>query len=191
MRYNNLWSKSLIAGFALLTSLAIYWKKKRVRFKISNYQRNVLTLKQTVGIIVYIYCNNVILDYLLAMFKPNDLVFFSEELRVLVMENLLLRFAFPIFLIFKTKKTLQSLWTSNNIRRSEFYMTKLHLKPSTFHLPPSTPESTSSGKDNKVSVVLERKEENAGEFSKSNKTSVQITSLGIIRTPSVMPDISC
>ena len=184
MRYNNLWSKSLIAGFALLTSLAIYWKKKRVRFKISNYQRNVLTLKQTVGIIVYIYCNNVILDYLLAMFKPNDLVFFSEELRVLVMENLLLRFAFPIFLIFKTKKTLQSLWTSNNIRRSEFYMTKLHFKP-------STAESTFSGKDNKVSVVLESNEKNAGEFSKSNKTSVQITSLGIIRTPSVMPDISC
>ena len=50
-RYNNFWSKSIIVIFVLLTTLGIYWKKKRILLKIPKSQKNVLTLKQTVAVI--------------------------------------------------------------------------------------------------------------------------------------------
>ena len=69
LMFNNFVWKTIIAVFVMLTTAGIYWKKKRISFKIENHQRNVLTLKQTLGIISLIYCNNVLADCLLASFK--------------------------------------------------------------------------------------------------------------------------
>ena len=127
MRFNNACFKTIIGVFVMLTTAGIYWKKKRISFKIYlvNHQRNVLTLKQTLGIISLIYCNNVLADYLLASFKPSDLVFLFEEVRVLLVENVLTRFVIPVVLIINTRKQLPGLWRDTEVRRSEFYMTKM------------------------------------------------------------------
>ena len=123
-RFNNLCSKSTVAVFVILTAAGIYWKKRRISDKIGNNQRNLLTLKQTLGIILFIYCNNVVADYILAWFKPSRLVFLLEEMRVILVENLLIRFLLPIVLIIYTKTSLPALWSNQDIRRSKFYMTK-------------------------------------------------------------------
>ena len=125
MRFNNFCFKTIIGVFVMLTTAGIYWKKKRISFKIENHQRNVLTLKQTLGIISLIYCNNVLADYLLASFKPSDLVFLFEEVRVLLVENVLTRFVIPVVLILNTRNQLPGLWIDTEVRRSEFYMTKM------------------------------------------------------------------
>ena len=125
MRFNNACFKTIIGVFVMLTTAGIYWKKKRISFKIENHQRNVLTLKQTLGIISLIYCNNVLAVYLLASFKPSDLVFLFEEVRVLLVENVLTRFVIPVVLILNTRNQLPGLWRDTEVRRSEFYMTRM------------------------------------------------------------------
>ena len=110
--------------FVFLTSAGIYWKKKRLSNKVENHQRNLLTLKQTVGLLFFIYCNNVLLDYLLAIFKPNQLVFTMEILRVVIVENLLTKFAIPVGLILNSRRHLPGLWSNKQIKRPEFFMTE-------------------------------------------------------------------
>ena len=123
-RFNNFCSKSIVAVFVILTTAGIYWKKRRISNKIGNNQRNLLTLRQTLGIILFIYFNNVVADHILAWFKPSRLVFLLEEMRVILVENLLTRFFLPILLIIYTKTSLPALWSNQDVRRSEFYMTK-------------------------------------------------------------------
>ena len=124
-RYNNLWSKSIIVLFVLLTTIGIYWKKKRLLSKIPKCQRNVLTLKQTVAVIFLVYSNNLVCDYLLAFFPPTQFLFILEELRVLLGENIITRFLLPVLLILNTRRTLPALWTEKSWKRREFFMTKL------------------------------------------------------------------
>ena len=125
-RYNNLWSKSIIVLFVLLTTIGIYWKKKRLLSKIPKCQRNVLTLKQTVAVIFLVYSNNLVCDYLLAFFPPTQFLFILEELRVLLVENIVIRFLLPVLLILNTRRTLPALWAEKDCERREFFMTKLN-----------------------------------------------------------------
>ena len=127
-RLTNFWLKSLIVIFVLLTTLGIYWKKKRILLKIPKYQWNVLTLNQTVALIFLVYTNNLLCDYLLIFFPPSELLFILEELRVILVENLIIRFLLPFFLILNTKRRLPALWTETSWKRREFFMTKINFQ---------------------------------------------------------------
>ena len=124
-RYQNFFVKSLIVLFVVLNTLGIYWKKKRILLRIPKYQRNVLTLNQTVAVILWLYTNNILCDYLLAIFPPSEFLFILEELRVLLGENIVTKFLLPICLILNTRRTLPALWTEKSWKRREFFMTKL------------------------------------------------------------------
>ena len=124
-RYRNFFVKSLIVLFVVLNTLGIYWKKKRILLRIPKYQRNVLTLNQTVAVILWLYTNNILCDYLLAIFPPSEFLFILEELRVLLGENIVTKFLLPICLILNTRRTLPALWTEKSWKRQEFFMTKL------------------------------------------------------------------
>ena len=89
-RYNNFWFKSIIVFFVLLMTLGIFWKK-RILLKIPKHQQNVLTLSQTVATILLIYTNNVLCDYLLSLAPSSEILFILEELRVILMENIITR----------------------------------------------------------------------------------------------------
>ena len=124
-RYSNFWSKSVVVFFVLLTTLGIHWKKKKILFKIPKCQRNVLTLNQTVGVICLVYTISVLCDYLLAFFPPSQLLFIMEELRVILVENIITRFLLPLLLILNTRRTLPALWAEKDWKRQEFFTTKL------------------------------------------------------------------
>ena len=124
-RYQNFFVKSLIVLFVVLNTLGIYWKKKRILLRIPKYQRNVLTLNQTVAVILWLYTNNILCDYLLAIFPPSEFLFILEELRVLLGENIVTKFLLPICLILNTRRTLPALWTEKSWKRREFFMTNL------------------------------------------------------------------
>ena len=126
-RYNNFWFKSIIVFFVLLMTLGIFWKK-RILLKIPKHQQNVLTLSQTVATILLIYTNNVLCDYLLSLAPSSEILFILEELRVILMENLLTRFLLPILLILNTQRTLPALWTEKPWKRREFFMTKINFQ---------------------------------------------------------------
>ena len=103
-RYSNFWSKSVVFFFVLLTTMGIYWKKRKILFKIPKYQRNVLTLNQTVGVVCLVYTVSVLTDYLLACFPPSQLLFIMEEVRVMLVKNIITRFLLPLLLILNTRR---------------------------------------------------------------------------------------
>ena len=65
-RYPDFPNKDELSGKEYQVLVLAYWKRKRLSNKVENHQRNLLTLKQTVGLLFLIYGNNVLLDYLLA-----------------------------------------------------------------------------------------------------------------------------
>ena len=179
-RYNNLWSKSIIVLFVLLTTLGIYWKKKRILSRIEKYQRNVLTLKQTVAVILFLYTNNLLCDYLLAIFPPSEFLFILEELRVVLVENLLTRFLLPVFLILNTKRTLPALWTEKTWRRREFFMTNLNFQS-------KSPQSEVIVVQ-EVSVVEERRRQR--DLVKYKYITTTTTTLANTAAGSTLPEVS-
>ena len=109
--------------------MAAVWKKKELAIKKS-YQRNVLTLSQTMGLVVFLYINGVVSDYVLLPSENNSL-FILEMLRIIFVENIAFKFLFPIYLIYKTQSTLPSLWQRRDTdhNKKHFVMTKLNFAP--------------------------------------------------------------
>ena len=173
-RYNNLWSKSIIVIFVLLLTLGIYWKKKRILLKIPDSQRNVLTLKQTVAVIFLVYTNNLLTDYILAIFQPSQFLFIMEELRVILLENILTRLLLPVLLILNTRRTLPALWIEKHWERREFFMTNLNFQ--------------SKSPQPEVSVVQERRRQR--DLTKNRAGATTITTLANTATSSNLPEVS-
>ena len=101
LRNGNFFIKSLLLLLAVIIMIAANWKKKALDIR-KLYQRNVLTLTQTMAVLVFLYINGVISDYL---FLPseNNSIFVLEMLRVIFLENISFKFLFPIFLIYRTQ----------------------------------------------------------------------------------------
>ena len=175
-RFNNFCSKSIVMVFVILTSAGIYWKRKRLSNKVENHQRNLLTLKQTVGLLFLIYGNNVLLDYLLAIFQPNHLVFTLEMLRVVILENLLTKFAIPVGLILNSRRHLPGLWSNKQIQRLEFSMTK-----PTFHSFSREPKAEKDGDDRNTAVRIQVMKEAEGNYTQKTVED--------IKRPSEMPEV--
>ena len=182
-RYRNFWSKSIMLPFVLATTLGIYWKKKRVLSRIPKSQRNVLTLKQTVATILFLYANNICCDYLESAFPPTEFLFILEELRVILVENIVTRFLLPVLLILNTRRTLPALWAEKDCERREFFMTKLNLQTN----------FTEICVVQEVSVVQdtsELEEEIRHTVQARHNTRTETTTLANTATGSNLPDVS-
>ena len=125
LRNGNFLIKSLLLLLAAIIMVAANWKKKALAIKKS-YQRNVLTLTETMAVLVFLYINGVVSDYLILPSENNSL-FILEMLRVIIFENIIFKFLFPIHLIFRTQSTLPSLWQiRKNENKEHFLMTKIN-----------------------------------------------------------------
>ena len=92
------------------------------------------------AVLVFLYINGVISDYLFLPSENNSL-FILEMLRVIFLENIAFKFLFPIFLIYRTQSSLPSLWQTREIEnKKHFLMTKFNFVPEY----PLTLNSTSS-----------------------------------------------
>ena len=100
-----------IFGFLILLG------KRRLPFRRDKYQYNVLTLKETLAIVVIFYLST--LNYLIEIDKYLEMLILSAV-------SLLI----PVFLIIKTKRSYPILWTKlNHTRKYQFFMTRHALKP--------------------------------------------------------------
>lgn len=124
----------------MVLSLGITWSwaRKGLARKVNRKQVNVLTLKQTIILIIFLY-----LDYLIASGSRhligifNSKILFAIEMgRVLLIENILLKFILPLFLIIKTKSKIPLLWAKEDVENVIFFMTQSKLiEPQNFELP--------------------------------------------------------
>ena len=137
LRKGNFFTKTLLLLLATILMVAADWKRKALAIRKS-YQRNVLTLTQTMAVLVFLYINGVVTDYLLLPSENNSL-FILEMLRVIFLENIAFKFLFPIFLIFRTQSSLPALWQRREMEhKKHFSMTKFNFVPRYPLLPPNT-----------------------------------------------------
>ena len=106
------------------------WKKKRVFVKVKKY--NVLTFNQTLKIVIILYINNAVFDYIfqsdittvLLYYYSSQQIFTLEMLRVILLENICLKFLMPIFFILNTRTSLRSLWSEIPYKQINFFMSE-------------------------------------------------------------------
>ena len=103
----------------LILFISALWKKKRM--EIPKFRVNLLTLKQTVAIRVWITLD-LHLVTLICMIIPEEKIMVFEMFKQIILDNLFYRFLFPLFLLFTNKKKLPQLWSERSNRRQNFFM---------------------------------------------------------------------
>ena len=130
LRFGNFVTKTVVLILVLITTRAIIWKKKRLFVKVKKY--NVLTFNQTLNIVIILYINNAVLDYIfqfniinaLLFFLSSEHIFTLEMLRVILIENIVLKFVMPIIFIINTRASLRSLWSEIPYKEINFFMSE-------------------------------------------------------------------
>ena len=109
--------------FALLCATGIYWKKKKMSIPARS-QYNVITLNQTVLLVILLQIDSMS-SYLL---HPNDqsqrLVFVIELLKIIFIENIFFKFLIPIYLLLCSRRHYPTLWVDRKQRKFHFFMTQ-------------------------------------------------------------------
>ena len=103
----------------------VLWKKTRL--KVPKYQRNLLTLNQTVAIRVWLTLDFYLVQLIL-MIIPEEKILMFEMVKVIIVDNICYRFLIPLGLIFTTKKSLPQLWSEKSGQSKTFYMTEQQRK---------------------------------------------------------------
>ena len=118
---------SFTIGTFLVTILftAILWKKTGL--KVASYQRNLLTLNQTVAIRVWLTLDFYLVQLILIII-PTEKILLFEMVKQILVDNICYRFLIPLILILTTKKNLPQLWTEKSGQRKRFYMTEQQRK---------------------------------------------------------------
>ena len=83
-------------------------------------QYNVITLNQTVLLVILLNVDSVVLSYFLQ--GKGRLVFTLEMLRTLLIENIFFKSLVPVYLILQSRTHLKSLWTDRQPERLRFFM---------------------------------------------------------------------
>ena len=111
--------RTLISVSIFILGFLILLRKRRLPFHRDKFQFNVVTLKETLGIVAIFYLNA--LNYLIGLDRYLEM-FILSGVSLLV----------PVLLIITTKQSYPSLWTKldhSNTRRYHFFMTRQTLEP--------------------------------------------------------------
>ena len=93
---------------------------------------NVITLKQTVILLILISLDNAGLSYVIcrdnSLGMSEDLVFLLEMLRVILIENIFFKFLLPLYFLVGSRTSLPSLWAQQDDRKLKFFLTTRRLR---------------------------------------------------------------
>ena len=126
MRNGNLAFKTILILLVLILKFGIFWKNRREK-KIVKMNYNIMSLNQTIFLLVLLYLDNTFLSYFIV--DKTNVVFNLEIFRLIFVENILLRFLIPLYLIFDSRTRLPALWAENPERKLEFFMTSFKPQP--------------------------------------------------------------
>ena len=87
--------------FGLVMAIGMFWKKRKMSIPWRG-NHNVITLNQTLLLVILIYIDNTLLSYYLG--TGGEFLFNLEMMRIIFIENLAFKFIFPLLLIrFRTE----------------------------------------------------------------------------------------
>lgn len=135
LRFGNFVTKTIVIIGVVITSLAILWKKKRLNVRVKKY--NVLTFYQTLKIVIILYINNAVFDYIfqcnivtaILYYYSSEHIFILEMLRVIFLENIFIKFIMPTIFIINTRSSLRSLWSEVPYKQINFFMSEPSYMP--------------------------------------------------------------
>ena len=118
--------KTTLILLVLILKFGISWKNRRENKKIKiNY--NVMSLNQTILLLVLLYVDNTYFPYFIL--DKSKIAFNMEMLRLICIENIFFRFLLPIYMIIDSKSKLPALWVENHERKLQFFMTSFVPSP--------------------------------------------------------------
>lgn len=112
--------KTCALFFGLAMTIGMFWKKRRMSIPWRG-NHNVITLNQTLLLVVLVYIDNALLAYYLG--AGGRFLFNLDMMRIIFVENLGLKFIFPLLLIWSSKVYLPALWTDREEKRLDFFLT--------------------------------------------------------------------
>ena len=128
MRFVNLLNKNVLLFVILIMTIGIYWKLRQQKrpMRVSG-RANVITLKQTVILLILISLDNAGLSYVIcrvnSLGMSEELVFRLEMLRVILIENIFFKFLLPLYFLERSRTSLPSLWAQCDSRKLKFFLT--------------------------------------------------------------------
>ena len=120
IRNGNLGMKTCALMFGVVMAIGMHWKKRKLSIPWRRNQ-NVITLNQTLLLVVLIYIDNTLLPYYLG--AGGRFLFNLEMMRIIVIENLAFKFVFPLLLLRSSRSYLPALWSDREERRLDFFLT--------------------------------------------------------------------
>ena len=124
-KYKLLSTFTMGTGVVLILYTSVLWKKKGL--KVPRSRRNLLTMKQTVAIRVWLTFD-LYLVQLILMIIPKEKILMFEMIKLIIVDNLCYKFLIPLALIFTSRKKLPQLWSERSEKRKRFYMTEQERK---------------------------------------------------------------
>ena len=90
-----------------------------------------MTMNQTAALSVIFYFNNIAIYFISSLEHslPQKYLFFFDICRIILVENILLKFLLPVLLIAKSKSDLPTLWIKEPKEEKEFYMWMGSIRP--------------------------------------------------------------
>ena len=120
IRHGTHMIKNAFLAGALICSIGIYWKKKRM-FIPKRGQYNVITLNQSVLLVILIYLNTMF-SYLLTP-TEHKFVFFMELMKIIFIENIFFKCLIPVYLLLCCKQNYAILWVDRKQKKMNYFMT--------------------------------------------------------------------
>ena len=110
----------------------MHWTKNRLSVKIMRkFQRNLLTMNQTAFLAVIFFLNHIATYALSSLEDIVETKYLNifEFCRIIVVENVFLKFILPIMLITTSKSKLPALWLKDSNSVKTFYFSMSNIKP--------------------------------------------------------------
>ena len=120
IRNGGLGMKTCALLFGLAMTIAMYWKKKKLSLPWRG-NHNVITLNQTLLLVLVIYIDSALLTSYLG--TGGRFLFNLDLMRMIFIENLAFKFIFPLLLIWSSRANLPALWADREEKRLDFFLT--------------------------------------------------------------------
>ena len=133
LRFGNLVMKNVLVLVSIIMAIGVFWKLKQQKkpMRVSG-NFNVITLKQTVILLIMISLDNTGLSYVIcwdnSLGMNEEVVFKLEIARVILVENILFKFLLPLYFLLDSRSKLPSLWSDGDDRKLNFFMTPPSLR---------------------------------------------------------------
>ena len=123
IRNGSILMRTVFLTLGMICAAGMAWKKRRDRIRCHT-RYNVMTLNETVLLVILIQLDHYLHHALRGVLGTRSFVFTMEMLRNILIENIFFKFVIPVYLIVHSRTHLPALWVDSEQKYLIFSMTK-------------------------------------------------------------------